>query len=263
MASVMAHELSHVALRHGTAQASKATKYEIGAAGGRGARRDHRRKPWRGRLAGHAVRHRHRVPALRPRVRAAGRHSGRPDHGAGRLRPPRDGQHVQDDRERGRVRRAGVAEESPEPANRQTAILKEAASLRVENPIRDSREFEQVKAALSACPRRRPPRKRRAAGASGQEDRWAPAADRRVERLSTRYTDRRGSVPGQRAVELAGGRGRPATRSRSRPRVRTERSTVRVISRTAWRLVLVSNDAQDSGPRPMTSSTRCGKAIRT
>jgi predicted Zn-dependent protease len=30
IAGVMAHELSHVALRHGTAQATKATKYEIG-----------------------------------------------------------------------------------------------------------------------------------------------------------------------------------------------------------------------------------------
>jgi Zn-dependent protease with chaperone function len=30
VAGVMAHEMSHVALRHGTAQASKATKYEIG-----------------------------------------------------------------------------------------------------------------------------------------------------------------------------------------------------------------------------------------
>ena len=30
IAGVMAHELSHVVLRHGTAQASKATKYEIG-----------------------------------------------------------------------------------------------------------------------------------------------------------------------------------------------------------------------------------------
>src|SRR5262245_4761014 len=30
VAGVMAHELSHVVLRHGTAQASKATKYEIG-----------------------------------------------------------------------------------------------------------------------------------------------------------------------------------------------------------------------------------------
>ena len=34
MAGVMAHELSHVALRHGTAQASKATKYEIGELAG-------------------------------------------------------------------------------------------------------------------------------------------------------------------------------------------------------------------------------------
>src|SRR3954471_16120244 len=34
VAGVMAHELSHVALRHGTAQASKATKYEIGQVAG-------------------------------------------------------------------------------------------------------------------------------------------------------------------------------------------------------------------------------------
>src|SRR3954462_8907382 len=34
VAGVMAHELSHVALRHGTAQASKATKYQIGEIAG-------------------------------------------------------------------------------------------------------------------------------------------------------------------------------------------------------------------------------------
>src|SRR6476620_7327071 len=34
VAGVMAHELSHVLLRHGTAQATKATKYEIGAVAG-------------------------------------------------------------------------------------------------------------------------------------------------------------------------------------------------------------------------------------
>jgi len=34
VAGVMAHELSHVVLRHGTAQASKATKYELGAVAG-------------------------------------------------------------------------------------------------------------------------------------------------------------------------------------------------------------------------------------
>src|SRR6476620_592537 len=34
VAGVMAHEISHVALRHGTAQASKATKYQIGEIAG-------------------------------------------------------------------------------------------------------------------------------------------------------------------------------------------------------------------------------------
>jgi beta-barrel assembly-enhancing protease len=34
VAGVMAHELSHVALRHGTAQASKASKYQVGQAAG-------------------------------------------------------------------------------------------------------------------------------------------------------------------------------------------------------------------------------------
>ena len=34
VAGVMAHELSHVVLRHGTAQASKATKYQFGAIAG-------------------------------------------------------------------------------------------------------------------------------------------------------------------------------------------------------------------------------------
>jgi beta-barrel assembly-enhancing protease len=34
VASVLAHEISHVALRHGTAQATKATKYEIGTIAG-------------------------------------------------------------------------------------------------------------------------------------------------------------------------------------------------------------------------------------
>src|SRR4029453_9571979 len=34
MAGVMAHEISHVALRHGTAQATKAQKYQYGAIAG-------------------------------------------------------------------------------------------------------------------------------------------------------------------------------------------------------------------------------------
>ncbi len=110
VAGVMAHEISHVVLRHGTAQASKATKYEVGQVAGAIARRDHRRRMGPGRLAGHAVRPRHRVPAVRPRVREAGRHRGRADHGARRLRPARHGEHVQDDREAERIGRPAVAE---------------------------------------------------------------------------------------------------------------------------------------------------------
>src|SRR5262247_3378159 len=34
VAGVMAHEISHVVLRHGTAQASKATKYQVGSVAG-------------------------------------------------------------------------------------------------------------------------------------------------------------------------------------------------------------------------------------
>ena len=44
VAGVMAHEISHVLLRHGTAQASKATKYEIGQVAARCWRRHHRRR---------------------------------------------------------------------------------------------------------------------------------------------------------------------------------------------------------------------------
>ena len=113
VAGVMAHELSHVLLRHGTAQASKATKYEVGQVAGAvlGAIIG---GGWGQVISpGHAVRSRHRVPALQPRVRAAGRHRGRADHGARRLRPERHGEHVQDDPEAGRIRRTAVAQRPP------------------------------------------------------------------------------------------------------------------------------------------------------
>ena len=43
VAGVMAHELSHVAAAHGTAQATKGQKFQIGAIAGQVARRDRRR----------------------------------------------------------------------------------------------------------------------------------------------------------------------------------------------------------------------------
>ena len=77
--------------------------------------RDHRRHDRRGHRAGVGVRSRHLLPEVRPRVREAGRHSRRPDHGGGGLRPARHGQRLQDDPEGKRPRRAGVDEQPPQP----------------------------------------------------------------------------------------------------------------------------------------------------
>jgi predicted Zn-dependent protease len=68
VAGVMAHELSHVALRHGTAQQSKATPYEIGSVAGQilGAIMGARRAPLSPRAR--SARVRHSSHALQPRA---------------------------------------------------------------------------------------------------------------------------------------------------------------------------------------------------
>ena len=78
-------------------------------------RRDRRRHGRQRDRAGLAVRPRRLLPEVQPRVREPGRPAGRADHGARRLRPARDGQHVQDDPGGGRRQRPGVAEQPPEP----------------------------------------------------------------------------------------------------------------------------------------------------
>ena len=96
MAGVMAHELSHVALRHGTAQASKAQKYGllagilgiggqiIGGPAGAAAQ-----------IAGQGV----GVYFLKfsREYETEADILGRADYGARRLRPARSGEHVSDD----------------------------------------------------------------------------------------------------------------------------------------------------------------------
>ena len=97
VAGVMAHEISHVALRHGTAQAGKATPYQIGQIAGGILGRHRRRHRRTGDLSRQCLRPRHHVHEVRTRIRASGRHRGRADHGARRLRPARHGEHVPDD----------------------------------------------------------------------------------------------------------------------------------------------------------------------
>ena len=152
IAGVMAHELSHVALRHGTAQATKATPYEIGTIAGAvlGAIIG-------GRTGG---------------LIAQGTQFGL---GTAFLRFSREyekqadllGTHIMaragyDPRDMANVFKT-IEKESgpggpqwlsdhPNPGDRYEYINHEATLLRVQNPIKDTRAFENVQAHLRSLP---------------------------------------------------------------------------------------------------------------
>jgi Zn-dependent protease with chaperone function len=152
VAGVMAHELSHVVLRHGTAQASKATKYEIGQVAGAVI----------GSIIGGGW----------GQVISTGTQFGL---GAGFLRFGREFEQQADLEGAQIMARAGYdprdmanifrtieqqggsggpqwLSDHPNPGNRYDYITREAQSLRVENPIRDTRGFEQVRSHLGQLP---------------------------------------------------------------------------------------------------------------
>src|SRR5438093_6087507 len=152
VAGVMAHELSHVILRHGTAQASKATKYEIGAVAG----------AVLGAILGGRV----------GTVVAEGTRFGL---GAAFLRFSREFEKQADLQGVQLMARAGYdprdmanmfktiekqggpggpqwLSDHPNPGDRSDYITKEARALRVENPVRDTRDFETVQAHLKRMP---------------------------------------------------------------------------------------------------------------
>ena len=149
VAGVMAHELSHVALRHGTAQASKATKYEIGAIAGQVL----------GAIIGGNV----------GSVVAQGSQFGL---GAAFMRFGREYERQADIEGAQIMARAGYdprdmanmfktieaqsggsgmpewLSDHPNPGNRSDYIMREAQLLRVTDPVRETRGFEQVQARL-------------------------------------------------------------------------------------------------------------------
>jgi hypothetical protein len=151
-ASVIAHEISHVALRHGTAQATKATKYELGTMAG----------AVLGAIIG---------------GRTGSIVSGVTEFGLGAhfLKFSREyerqadilGSHIMadagfDPREMASMfqtiaRQGGSGgpeflSSHPDPGNRAAAIQKEAALLQVRNPVRDTRAFSTVQARLKQMP---------------------------------------------------------------------------------------------------------------
>ena len=148
VAGVMAHELSHVLLRHGTAQASKATKYEVGQIAG----------AVLGAIVGGGW----------GQVIAQGTQFGL---GTAFLRFSREFERQADIEGAQIMARAGYdandmanmfktiqkqggsggpqwLSDHPDPGNRSADIAREAQTLHVANPIRNTREFAQLQAHL-------------------------------------------------------------------------------------------------------------------
>ena len=152
VAGVMAHELSHVVLRHGTAQASKATKYEVGQVAG---------------AVLCAI-----IGGGWGQVISQGTQFGL---GAAFMRFSREFERQADIEGAHILARAGYdprdmanmfktiekqggsggpqwLSDHPNPGNRYEYITREAQLLRVDNPVRDTRSFDQVKAHLRQLP---------------------------------------------------------------------------------------------------------------
>lgn len=148
IAGVMAHELSHVILRHGTAQQSKASKYAIGQMAG----------AVLGAILGGGL----------GQVVAEGTQFGL---GTAFLRFSREDEKQADLEGTHLMARAGYdprdmanvfktieeqggpggpqwLSDHPNPGNRYGYILQEAQSLQVVNPVHDTREFDRVRAHL-------------------------------------------------------------------------------------------------------------------
>lgn len=152
MAGVMAHELSHVALRHGTAQATKGQKYGLlagilgiggqilGGPAGAAAQ-----------IAGQGVGV-YFLKFSREYETEAGILGARIMAGAGY--DPRDLANMfRTIEQQGGGSSGGFLSSHPSPSDRYARINQEAQYLRVGNPIRETREFSQVQARLRSMGR--------------------------------------------------------------------------------------------------------------
>jgi Zn-dependent protease with chaperone function len=148
VAGVLAHEISHVALRHGTAQASKATKYQVGsilgAIGG----------AILGGTAG-AILNQGVQFGLGTAFLRFGREFERQSDLLGAQIMARSGYDPRDMASMFQTIQKKSGNGGPEwlsshpnPDNRYQAISQEAARLPVSNPIRNTQQFAQVKSRL-------------------------------------------------------------------------------------------------------------------
>ena len=148
VAGVLAHEISHVALRHGTAQAGKATPYQVGSILGQIA------GAIIGGVAGQAVSLGSQF-GFGTAFLKYGREYERQADLLGAQIMARAGYDPRDMANMFQTIQAKSGNGGPEwmsshpnPSNRYQAINQEAAQLRVTNPSRSTQEFTQVKSRL-------------------------------------------------------------------------------------------------------------------
>jgi Zn-dependent protease with chaperone function len=152
VAGVLAHEISHVALRHGTAQASKATPYQVGSILGQIA------GAIIGGVAGQAVSLGSQF-GFGTAFLKYGREFERQADLLGAQIMARAGYDPRDMATMFQTIQAKSGNGGPEwlsshpnPSNRYQAITRESEQLRVNNPIRTTAEFTQVKSRLQRMP---------------------------------------------------------------------------------------------------------------
>lgn len=152
VAGVMAHELSHVALRHGTAQASKATKFEIGQIAGAvvGA--------IVGGQLGNVITQGTQFGLGTVFMRFSREFEKQADIEGSHIMAragydPHDMANMfQTIEQQGGASGPEWLSDHPNPGNRHEYITREAELVRVQNPIRNTRDFEQIEAHLKALP---------------------------------------------------------------------------------------------------------------
>ena len=156
MAGVMAHELSHVALRHGTAQATKAQKYQV--AGIAGAILGSVIGGGLGQVIGQGS----QVAVGTYFLKFSREYETEADILGAQIMAragydPRDLANMFRTIEQQGGGRGGpeFLSSHPAPANRYARINQEAAMLRVNNPMQDSRQFQDIQARLRGQPRAR------------------------------------------------------------------------------------------------------------
>ena len=192
IAGVMAHELCHVALRHGTAQATKATPYAIGTIAGA--------------IVGAIIGGRTGNVIAQGTQYGLGtwflKYSREYEKQADLLGSQIMARAGYDPREMANMFKTIEAQGSsggpqflsdhPNPGNRYDYINREAKMLRVENPVRDTRAFASAKARLAQMPPAPTTEQAtKASGRGGGTTTGAPdsrPAATRVEPPSSRYT---------------------------------------------------------------------------